>query len=42
MVPLKDLREIMGAAAAVKAVVVSDEAYVEFADSPHFGAGIFL
>jgi histidinol-phosphate aminotransferase len=37
MVPLKDLREIMGAAAAMKAVVVSDEAYVEFAD-PHTSA----
>jgi histidinol-phosphate aminotransferase len=37
LVPLKDLREIMEAAAALKAVVVSDEAYVEFAD-PHTSA----
>jgi len=37
LVPLKDLREIMQAAEAVKAIVVSDEAYVEFAD-PHTSA----
>jgi len=37
LVPLKDLREILEAAAALKAVVVSDEAYVEFAD-PHTSA----
>jgi len=36
-VPLKDLKEIVEAAKAVKAIVVSDEAYVEFAD-PHTSA----
>jgi len=34
LVPLKDLRVILKDAEAVKAIVVSDEAYVEFAD-PH-------
>ena len=33
LVPLGDMREILQAAEAVKAIVVSDEAYVEFADS---------
>ncbi len=33
LVPLKDLRVILQAAEAVKAIVVSDEAYIEFADS---------
>lgn len=37
LVPLKDLKEILEAARAVKAIVVSDEAYVEFAD-PHTSA----
>ncbi len=37
LVPLKDLKEIVEAAKAVKAIVVSDEAYVEFAD-PHTSA----
>jgi len=37
LVPLKDLRQILQAAEAVKAIVVSDEAYVEFAD-PHTSA----
>jgi histidinol-phosphate aminotransferase len=37
LVPLKDLKEILEAAKAVKAIVVSDEAYVEFAD-PHTSA----
>ena len=37
LVPLKDLREILQAAEAVKAIVVSDEAYIEFAD-PHTSA----
>ena len=37
LVPLKDLKEILQAAEAVKAIVVSDEAYVEFAD-PHTSA----
>jgi len=37
LVPLKDLREILRAAEAVKAIVVSDEAYIEFAD-PHTSA----
>ena len=37
LVPLKDMREILQAAEAVKAMVVSDEAYVEFAD-PHTSA----
>jgi histidinol-phosphate aminotransferase len=33
LVPLKDLRVILQAAEAVKGIVVSDEAYIEFADS---------
>ncbi len=37
LVPLKDLKEILETAKAVKAIVVSDEAYVEFAD-PHTSA----
>ncbi|MDO9211827.1 MAG: histidinol-phosphate transaminase [Deltaproteobacteria bacterium] len=37
LVSLKDLKEILQAAEAVKAIVVSDEAYVEFAD-PHTSA----
>jgi len=37
LVPLKDLKEIVEAAKALKAIVVSDEAYVEFAD-PHTSA----
>ena len=37
LVPLKDLRVILQAAEAVKAIVVSDEAYIEFAD-PHTSA----
>jgi len=37
LVPLKDLRVILKDAEAVKAIVVSDEAYVEFAD-PHTSA----
>lgn len=37
LVPLKDLRQILQAAEAVKAIVVSDEAYIEFAD-PHTSA----
>ncbi len=41
LVPLKDMREILKAAEAVKAVVVSDEAYVEFAD-PHSSAVEFF
>ncbi len=41
LVPLKDMREILKAAEAVKAVVVSDEAYVEFAE-PHSSAVEFF
>ena len=41
LVPLKDMREILQAAQAVKAMVVSDEAYVEFAD-PHTSAVEFF
>jgi histidinol-phosphate aminotransferase len=41
LVPLKDMREILKAAEAVKAIVVSDEAYVEFAD-PHSSAVEFF
>jgi histidinol-phosphate aminotransferase len=37
LVPLKDLRVILQGAEAVKAIVVSDEAYIEFAD-PHTSA----
>jgi len=37
LVPLKDLRVILKDAEAVKAIVVSDEAYIEFAD-PHTSA----
>jgi len=41
LVPLKDLRVILKEAEAVKAIVVSDEAYIEFAE-PHTSAVEFF
>lgn len=41
LVPLEDMREILKAAEAVKAIVVSDEAYVEFADAHSSAVELF-